>query len=127
MPVEIYKDKFTGKVLEVILGATKEQGGTRAYTVKLGGSLATKAITPMPTAMHILIRLAVLPCFAAGSDTSDRALFPGALLAGLFAARHAQRIRKKSTMREKRHVKKKSWLFSALSKTRAQPRKPTPK
>ena len=38
MPVEIYKDKFTGKVREVILGATKEQGGTRAYTVKLGGS-----------------------------------------------------------------------------------------
>jgi acetyl-CoA decarbonylase/synthase complex subunit delta len=38
MPVEIYKDKFTGTVREVILGATKEQGGTRAYTVKLGGS-----------------------------------------------------------------------------------------
>jgi acetyl-CoA decarbonylase/synthase complex subunit delta len=38
MPVEVYKDKFTGKVQEVILGATKEQGGTRAYTVKLGGS-----------------------------------------------------------------------------------------
>jgi acetyl-CoA decarbonylase/synthase complex subunit delta len=38
MPVEIYKDKFTGKVQEVVLGATKEQGGTRAYTVKLGGS-----------------------------------------------------------------------------------------
>jgi acetyl-CoA decarbonylase/synthase complex subunit delta len=38
MPVEIYKDKFTGKVQEVILGATKAEGGTRAYTVKLGGS-----------------------------------------------------------------------------------------
>ena len=38
MPVEIYKDKFTGKVQEVTLGATKEQGGTRAYTLKLGGS-----------------------------------------------------------------------------------------
>jgi acetyl-CoA decarbonylase/synthase complex subunit delta len=38
MPVDIYKDKFTGKGQEVILGATKEQGGTRAYTVKLGGS-----------------------------------------------------------------------------------------
>jgi acetyl-CoA decarbonylase/synthase complex subunit delta len=37
MPVEIYKDKFTGKVQEVTLGATKEQGGTRAYTLKLGG------------------------------------------------------------------------------------------
>jgi acetyl-CoA decarbonylase/synthase complex subunit delta len=38
MPVEIYKDKFTGKVQEVVLGATKEEGGTRAYTVKVGGS-----------------------------------------------------------------------------------------
>lgn len=38
MPVEIYKDKFTGKVQEVVLGATKAEGGTRAYTVKLGGS-----------------------------------------------------------------------------------------
>lgn len=38
MPVEIYKDKFTGTVREVILGATKEQGGTRTCTVKLGGS-----------------------------------------------------------------------------------------
>jgi acetyl-CoA decarbonylase/synthase complex subunit delta len=38
MPVEIYKDKFTGKVREVILGATKVEGGTRAYTVKLGGT-----------------------------------------------------------------------------------------
>lgn len=33
MPVEIYKDKFTGKVLEVILGATKEQGGDRKSVV----------------------------------------------------------------------------------------------
>ncbi|MGD0152882.1 MAG: acetyl-CoA decarbonylase/synthase complex subunit delta [Thermacetogeniaceae bacterium] len=38
MPVDIIKEKFTGKVQEVVLGATKEQGGTRAYTVKLGGS-----------------------------------------------------------------------------------------
>ncbi len=38
MPVEILKEKFTGKVQEVVLGATKEEGGTRAYTVKLGGS-----------------------------------------------------------------------------------------
>lgn len=38
MPVEIYKDKFTGKVQELVLGATKDQGGTRAYTVKVGGS-----------------------------------------------------------------------------------------
>lgn len=38
MPVEILKEKFTGRVQEVVLGATKEEGGTRAYTVKLGGS-----------------------------------------------------------------------------------------
>lgn len=38
MPVEILKEKYTGKVQEVVLGATKEMGGTRAYTVKLGGS-----------------------------------------------------------------------------------------
>lgn len=38
MPVEILKEKFTGTVQEVVLGATKEEGGTRAYTVKLGGS-----------------------------------------------------------------------------------------
>jgi acetyl-CoA decarbonylase/synthase complex subunit delta len=38
MPVDILKEKFTGKVQEVVLGATKEEGGTRAYTVKIGGS-----------------------------------------------------------------------------------------
>ncbi|HHW41994.1 MAG TPA: acetyl-CoA decarbonylase/synthase complex subunit delta [Syntrophomonadaceae bacterium] len=38
MPVDILKEKYTGKVQEVVLGATKEEGGTRAYTVKLGGS-----------------------------------------------------------------------------------------
>jgi len=38
MPVEILKEKFTGTVQEVVLGATKEEGGTRAKTVKLGGS-----------------------------------------------------------------------------------------
>lgn len=38
MPVDIFKEKFTGKVQEVVLGATKEEGGTRARTVKVGGS-----------------------------------------------------------------------------------------
>lgn len=38
MPVDILKEKFTGRIQEVVLGATKEQGGTRAYTVKLGGT-----------------------------------------------------------------------------------------
>ncbi len=37
MPVEILKEKFTGTVQEVVLGATKEEGGTRAYTVKKAG------------------------------------------------------------------------------------------
>ena len=38
MPVQILKEKFTGTVQEVVLGATKEEGGTRSNTVKLGGS-----------------------------------------------------------------------------------------
>ena len=33
--VEIPKEKYTGKVREIVLGATKEQGGTRARTVGL--------------------------------------------------------------------------------------------
>ncbi|MBI4788663.1 MAG: acetyl-CoA decarbonylase/synthase complex subunit delta [Chloroflexi bacterium] len=35
--VEIPKDKYAGKVREIVLGATKEQGGTRAKTVTIGG------------------------------------------------------------------------------------------
>lgn len=37
MPVQILKDRNTGKVLPVTLGATKEQGGTRTSTVTIGG------------------------------------------------------------------------------------------
>jgi acetyl-CoA decarbonylase/synthase, CODH/ACS complex subunit delta len=37
MPVEIPKDKWTGKVREVTLGATTAEGGTRAKTVVIGG------------------------------------------------------------------------------------------
>jgi acetyl-CoA decarbonylase/synthase, CODH/ACS complex subunit delta len=35
--VEIPKEKYAGKVREIVLGATKEQGGTRAKTVTIGG------------------------------------------------------------------------------------------
>jgi acetyl-CoA decarbonylase/synthase, CODH/ACS complex subunit delta len=35
--VEIPKEKWTGSVREVVLGATQEQGGTRSRTVTLGG------------------------------------------------------------------------------------------
>jgi len=38
--VEIPKDKYTGKVREIVLGATKEQGGTRSKSVAIGGENA---------------------------------------------------------------------------------------
>lgn len=38
--VEIPKEKYTGKVREITLGATKEQGGTRSRTVTIGGQAA---------------------------------------------------------------------------------------
>src|SRR5512140_827992 len=38
--VEIPKEKYAGKVREIVLGATKEQGGTRARTVTIGGESA---------------------------------------------------------------------------------------
>lgn len=37
MPVEIPKEKWSGKVREVTLGATAEQGGTRSHTITVGG------------------------------------------------------------------------------------------
>jgi len=37
MPVQIVKDRNSGKVLKVTLGATKEQGGTRTCTITVGG------------------------------------------------------------------------------------------
>ena len=42
MPVtiELPKEKYAGKVREITLGATKEQGGTRAKTVTIGGEAA---------------------------------------------------------------------------------------
>jgi acetyl-CoA decarbonylase/synthase complex subunit delta len=37
MPVEVPKEKWSGEVREVTLGATAEQGGTRSHTVTVGG------------------------------------------------------------------------------------------
>jgi acetyl-CoA decarbonylase/synthase complex subunit delta len=38
--IEVPKDKWSGKVREITLGATAEQGGTRAKTVTVGGETA---------------------------------------------------------------------------------------
>lgn len=40
MPVEVMKDRNTGKVGEVVLGATKEEGGTRSHSIVVGGDTA---------------------------------------------------------------------------------------
>ncbi len=40
MAVEIYKEKYRSQVREVVLGATKEEGGTRSHTIKVGGETA---------------------------------------------------------------------------------------
>jgi acetyl-CoA decarbonylase/synthase complex subunit delta len=37
MPVEVPKEKWSGRVREVTIGATAEQGGTRSHTVTVGG------------------------------------------------------------------------------------------
>lgn len=37
MPVQVIKERNSGKVLNVVLGATKEQGGTRSHTITVGG------------------------------------------------------------------------------------------
>ena len=40
MAVEILKEKYRSKVGEVVLGATKEDGGTRSHTITVGGESA---------------------------------------------------------------------------------------
>ncbi len=40
MAVEILKEKYRSKVGEVVLGATKDQGGTRSHTITVGGEEA---------------------------------------------------------------------------------------
>ena len=37
MATNILKEKYTGKINTVTIGATKEQGGTRTSTVTVGG------------------------------------------------------------------------------------------
>jgi len=37
MAVEIQKEKYRSKIGEVVLGATKEQGGSRSHTIRVGG------------------------------------------------------------------------------------------
>jgi len=37
MPVDLIKERYTTKVGEVVLGATKAEGGTRSHTVTVGG------------------------------------------------------------------------------------------
>jgi acetyl-CoA decarbonylase/synthase complex subunit delta len=37
MAVEIPKEKWSGKIEEIVIGATKEEGGTRTRQVKIGG------------------------------------------------------------------------------------------
>ncbi len=63
MPVtlEVPKEKYAGKVREVILGATKEQGGTRAKTVTIGGEstlpfLHFEGSVPHPPAIAVEIQ-----------------------------------------------------------------------
>jgi len=40
MPIEIPKDKWPGSVREVTIGATAAEGGTRAYSITVGGDKA---------------------------------------------------------------------------------------
>ncbi len=59
--VEIPKEKYTGKVREIVLGATKEQGGTRARTVTIGGESALpfmhfEGTLPHPPAIAVEIQ-----------------------------------------------------------------------
>jgi acetyl-CoA decarbonylase/synthase complex subunit delta len=60
MPVEIPKDKWTGKIKEVTLGATSGDGGTRARTVVVGGETTMPFMqfeAPTPHAPVIAIEI----------------------------------------------------------------------
>ncbi len=59
--VDIPKEKWAGKVREVTLGATREQGGTRTRTVTIGGESALPFLhyegsLPHPPALAIEVR-----------------------------------------------------------------------
>ena len=60
MPVEIPKDKWTGKIREVTLGATAADGGTRAKAVVIGGDTTMPFMqfeAPTPHAPVIAIEI----------------------------------------------------------------------
>ena len=59
--VELPKEKYAGKVREITLGATKDQGGTRAKTVTIGGEstlpfLHFEGSIPHPPAIAVEIQ-----------------------------------------------------------------------
>jgi len=61
MPVEIPKEKWSGSVRQVTIGATAEQGGTRSRTLTIGGETAMpflhgEGTFPNPPALAIEIR-----------------------------------------------------------------------
>lgn len=61
MTVEIPKEKWTGSVREVTLGATADEGGTRSRTLTVGGETAMpflhfEGVTPNPPALALEIR-----------------------------------------------------------------------
>lgn len=61
MPVEIPKDKWSGSVRTVTLGATEADGGTRSYTITVGGQSALpfmhfEAETPHPPVIALEIK-----------------------------------------------------------------------
>jgi len=61
MTVEIPKEKWTGSVCEVTLGATADEGGTRSCTLTVGGETAMpflhfEGVTPNPPALALEIR-----------------------------------------------------------------------
>src|SRR3972149_5813936 len=56
MPIELPVEKWAGKVREVTIGATSDQGGTRARTLTIGGEAALpyllgEGALPHPTAL----------------------------------------------------------------------------
>jgi acetyl-CoA decarbonylase/synthase, CODH/ACS complex subunit delta len=60
MPVEIPKDKWTGKIRQVTIGATAAEGGTRAKTVTVGGDTTMPFMhfeTPTPHTPVIAVEI----------------------------------------------------------------------
>jgi len=60
MPIDIPKDKWTGKVREITIGATAAEGGTRAKTIVVGGQTTLPYMqfeNPTPHAPVIAIEI----------------------------------------------------------------------